>query len=251
MSSENRCMSPYPSLNQWLTDLTTFASSDRASCRICHPARCTLQILQCGPDRAGPSCADAATCVSYVGTAARYDPACRVQSGMGSPPSRSGGRSPVARRRAQGAWAQAATLVAVGVAPDLDLLCGRHSAETHSVGAAVIVASIAAWRRWPVAASERRGDASGSRSSSPGAAIRCSTRSAATARRRSACMAFWPFSSARTVVVRPSIRASGATRATALLCETTGSPICAAERSSCGRRLRHLVVACDAAGRGG
>jgi hypothetical protein len=55
----------------------------------------------------------------------------------------------------EAAWAQAATLVAVGVAPDLDLLWGRHSAETHSVGAAVIVASIAAWRRWP-ALSERQ-----------------------------------------------------------------------------------------------
>ena len=51
---------------------------------------------------------------------------------------------------------QAATLVAVGVAPDLDLLWGRHSAETHSIGAAAIVASIAAWRRWPVL-SERSG----------------------------------------------------------------------------------------------
>ena len=51
----------------------------------------------------------------------------------------------------QAAWAQAATLVAVGVAPDLDLLWGRHSAETHSLGAAAIVASVAAWRRWPAA----------------------------------------------------------------------------------------------------
>jgi membrane-bound metal-dependent hydrolase YbcI (DUF457 family) len=48
---------------------------------------------------------------------------------------------------------QVAILVAVGVAPDLDLLFGRHSMETHSIGAAVIVASIAAWQRWPVAAS--------------------------------------------------------------------------------------------------
>jgi hypothetical protein len=55
-----------------------------------------------------------------------------------------------------GAWAQAATLVAVGVAPDLDLLWGRHSAETHSIGAAAIVASIAMWRRWPVAATPWR-----------------------------------------------------------------------------------------------
>jgi membrane-bound metal-dependent hydrolase YbcI (DUF457 family) len=49
-------------------------------------------------------------------------------------------------------WRQAATLAAIGVAPDLDLLIGRHSAETHSVGAALLVASVAAWRRWPVAA---------------------------------------------------------------------------------------------------
>jgi membrane-bound metal-dependent hydrolase YbcI (DUF457 family) len=46
-----------------------------------------------------------------------------------------------------------AILVAVGIAPDLDLLIGRHSMETHSLGAAVIVASLAAWQRWPVAPS--------------------------------------------------------------------------------------------------
>jgi len=51
---------------------------------------------------------------------------------------------------------QAAILVAVGVAPDLDLFIGRHSMETHSVGAAVIVATLAAWQRWPVAASRTR-----------------------------------------------------------------------------------------------
>ncbi len=48
---------------------------------------------------------------------------------------------------------QVAILVAVGVAPDLDLLVGRHSMETHSIGAAIIVATIAAWQRWPVAGS--------------------------------------------------------------------------------------------------
>ncbi len=48
---------------------------------------------------------------------------------------------------------QVTILVAVGVAPDLDLLIGRHSMETHSTGAAAIVATIAAWQRWPVAAS--------------------------------------------------------------------------------------------------
>ena len=48
---------------------------------------------------------------------------------------------------------QVAILAAVGVAPDLDLLVGRHSMETHSIGAAALVATIAAWQRWPVASS--------------------------------------------------------------------------------------------------
>ena len=47
---------------------------------------------------------------------------------------------------------QAAIFAAVGMAPDLDLIIGRHSRETHSIGAALVVASIAAWQRWPVAA---------------------------------------------------------------------------------------------------
>lgn len=47
-------------------------------------------------------------------------------------------------------------LAAIGVAPDLDLLVGRHSAETHSIGAAVIVAAVAAAMRWPVAATRAR-----------------------------------------------------------------------------------------------
>jgi membrane-bound metal-dependent hydrolase YbcI (DUF457 family) len=46
---------------------------------------------------------------------------------------------------------QAAIFAAVGMAPDLDLLVGRHSRETHSIGAALIVAAIAAWRRVPAA----------------------------------------------------------------------------------------------------
>jgi hypothetical protein len=50
----------------------------------------------------------------------------------------------------------AAIIAAVGIAPDLDLLIGRHSMETHSVGAAVIVAAIAAWQRWPVASTRVR-----------------------------------------------------------------------------------------------
>jgi len=48
---------------------------------------------------------------------------------------------------------QVAILVAIGMAPDLDLLIGRHSMETHSIGAAALVATLAAWQRWPVASS--------------------------------------------------------------------------------------------------
>ena len=51
---------------------------------------------------------------------------------------------------------QVALLAAIGIAPDLDLLIGRHSAETHSLGAAVLVASLAAWGMWPVAAGRWR-----------------------------------------------------------------------------------------------
>ena len=46
---------------------------------------------------------------------------------------------------------RALVLAAVGMAPDLDLLIGRHSAETHSLGAAAIVATAAAVMQWPVA----------------------------------------------------------------------------------------------------
>jgi membrane-bound metal-dependent hydrolase YbcI (DUF457 family) len=60
----------------------------------------------------------------------------------------------LAAGRAQ--WTQIAILVAIGVAPDLDLLWGRHSRETHSLGAALIVASVAAWQRWPVASTRTR-----------------------------------------------------------------------------------------------
>lgn len=52
--------------------------------------------------------------------------------------------------------AQVLLLVAVGLAPDLDLLIGRHSAETHSLGAAVLVATLAAWWRWPAGVSRPR-----------------------------------------------------------------------------------------------
>lgn len=53
-------------------------------------------------------------------------------------------------------WTQGALLMAVGLMPDLDLLWGRHSHETHSIGAALIVATVAAWRRWPVASTRWR-----------------------------------------------------------------------------------------------
>jgi inner membrane protein len=46
---------------------------------------------------------------------------------------------------------RACWLAAVGLAPDLDLLIGRHSAETHSAGAALLAGSIASLMRWPVA----------------------------------------------------------------------------------------------------
>ena len=57
-------------------------------------------------------------------------------------------RPPEARRRL---IIQVTILGALAAAPDLDLIVGRHSGETHSIGAAAIVASIAAWRRWPIA----------------------------------------------------------------------------------------------------
>jgi inner membrane protein len=53
-------------------------------------------------------------------------------------------------------WTQVAILLAIGLVPDLDLLWGRHSRETHSLGAALIVATIAAWQRWPVASTPMR-----------------------------------------------------------------------------------------------
>ncbi len=53
-------------------------------------------------------------------------------------------------------WRQVALLALIGMAPDLDLLWGRHSRETHSVGAALLVAALAAWQRWPVASTRGR-----------------------------------------------------------------------------------------------
>jgi len=61
-----------------------------------------------------------------------------------------------ADRRPASRWQLAirvAILAALGAGPDLDLLIGRHRAETHSLGAAVIVATIAALMRWPIGAS--------------------------------------------------------------------------------------------------
>ena len=46
---------------------------------------------------------------------------------------------------------QSVTLAAIGVMPDLDLLINRHSAETHSIGIAAVVASVAALARLPLA----------------------------------------------------------------------------------------------------
>jgi len=56
---------------------------------------------------------------------------------------------PAARPRAL--LIQTAGLAVLGMAADLDLLVGRHSMETHSIGAAAIVASVAALWRWPLA----------------------------------------------------------------------------------------------------
>jgi membrane-bound metal-dependent hydrolase YbcI (DUF457 family) len=51
---------------------------------------------------------------------------------------------------------QAALLAGLAMAPDLDLLIGRHSGETHSIGAAAIAAAVAAWLRWPIARGRAR-----------------------------------------------------------------------------------------------
>jgi membrane-bound metal-dependent hydrolase YbcI (DUF457 family) len=51
---------------------------------------------------------------------------------------------------------QVAILATLGLAADFDLLIGRHSRETHSIGAAVIVASSAALWRWPIAGGRSR-----------------------------------------------------------------------------------------------
>jgi membrane-bound metal-dependent hydrolase YbcI (DUF457 family) len=51
---------------------------------------------------------------------------------------------------------QSATLAAIGVMPDLDLLINRHSAETHSIGVAAAVAAFAALVKLPVAQTRGR-----------------------------------------------------------------------------------------------
>jgi membrane-bound metal-dependent hydrolase YbcI (DUF457 family) len=61
-------------------------------------------------------------------------------------------RPPVDRRLL---WWRVAALAAISVAPDLDLLIGRHTRETHSIGAAFIAASLLAWWRPTLLASSR------------------------------------------------------------------------------------------------
>jgi membrane-bound metal-dependent hydrolase YbcI (DUF457 family) len=51
---------------------------------------------------------------------------------------------------------QAALFMALGAAPDLDLLIGRHRYETHSIGAAVLAGAAAALMRWPIAPTRAR-----------------------------------------------------------------------------------------------
>ena len=59
----------------------------------------------------------------------------------------------VARPAAPGRrlFVQTGLLALLGSAPDLDLLIGHHSAQAHSLGAAAIVATIAAGIGWPLA----------------------------------------------------------------------------------------------------
>jgi inner membrane protein len=51
---------------------------------------------------------------------------------------------------------QSALVAVVSVLPDLDLLWNRHSRETHSIGAALIVATVAGLIRLPVASTRGR-----------------------------------------------------------------------------------------------
>ena len=51
---------------------------------------------------------------------------------------------------------QVALLGVIASAPDLDLLFNRHSAETHSIGAALIAGGVSTWLRLPVARTRAR-----------------------------------------------------------------------------------------------
>ena len=52
--------------------------------------------------------------------------------------------------------ARVGILSLLGAVPDLDLLINRHRAESHSLGAAIIVGTIAALMRWPLGATRVR-----------------------------------------------------------------------------------------------
>jgi inner membrane protein len=62
-----------------------------------------------------------------------------------------GGTPPDGARRRQ-----SLCLVGLALAPDLDLLIGRHSMETHSLGAACLAGGLAVLLRWPLAQGRTR-----------------------------------------------------------------------------------------------
>ena len=62
--------------------------------------------------------------------------------------------SPATDRRAL--VVQSAAFIALGAAPDLDLLVHRHRFETHSIGAALLAGALAAALRWPLASTRLR-----------------------------------------------------------------------------------------------
>jgi hypothetical protein len=61
------------------------------------------------------------------------------------------GRAPSSTFLTRSLW-----VAAFGIAPDLDLLIGRHSMETHSIGAAVCAGAAAAAFRLPLASTRWR-----------------------------------------------------------------------------------------------
>ena len=61
---------------------------------------------------------------------------------------------PAQERRAR--IVQATIFLAIGAAPDLDLLIHRHRFETHSIGAALVAGMVGALMRWPVASTRTR-----------------------------------------------------------------------------------------------